>query len=83
MKNTHTEFEACSYNSFRDMRDLSQNFHFSAKWSLFSDPVTYAEGLNILCFLLNVGTQERKDQPLLNNDHCDENEHDLDSKQTM
>ena len=40
LKNTHTKFEACSYNSFQDMRDLSQNFHFSAKWSLFSDPVT-------------------------------------------
>ena len=39
LKNTHTKFEACSYNSFRDMRDLSQHFRFSAKWSLFSDPV--------------------------------------------
>ena len=40
LKNTHTKFEACSYNSFRHMRDLSQNFRFSAKWSLFSYPVT-------------------------------------------
>ena len=39
LKNTRTKFEACSYNSFQDMRDLSQNFRFSAKWSLFSDPV--------------------------------------------
>ena len=38
LKNTHTKFEACS---FQDMRDLSQNFRFSAKRSLFSDPVTY------------------------------------------
>ena len=31
LKNTHTKFEAYS---FRDMCDLSQNFWFSAKWSL-------------------------------------------------
>ena len=46
LKNTHTKFEACSYNSFQDMRDLSQNFHFSVKWSLFSDPVTIMIRIN-------------------------------------
>ena len=50
LKNTHTMFEACGYNSFQDMRNLSQTFRFCAKWFPFLrsyNYITYMYGTTV------------------------------------
>ena len=41
LKNVHARFEVHSYYGYRDISVLKWKFGNSAKWSLFSDPVTY------------------------------------------